>query len=118
VVLDSGGLLLDTPGLRELALMDDGEGLDQAFADVGSLFESLARECRFRDCRHAGEPGCAVARALDAGALDAGRLASYRKLARERERLAARTDLHARLERTRQIRRFQKIVRSATRRPK
>jgi ribosome biogenesis GTPase len=77
--LPSGGLLIDTPGMRELGLLDDAGGVDVSFADVALL----AAHCRFRDCGHAGEPGCAVEAAAAAGELPAERLASYRKLVRE-----------------------------------
>lgn len=74
-----GALLLDTPGIRELRVWDLDEGLEQTFPEI----DALARECRFRDCRHDAEPGCAVLAALAAGRLDPGRLASYRKLQAE-----------------------------------
>lgn len=84
-----GGLLVDNPGMRELALAEvDADAAAQLFADV----EALAARCRFRDCRHEAEPGCAVQAALAAGDLDARRLESYRKVlrddARHRETLA------------------------------
>lgn len=88
VPLPGGALLLDTPGMRELQLWSDGEGVDETFADI----EELARECRFRDCRHDAEPGCAVRAAIEGGTLDPGRLAGYRKLQRELRHLAARQD--------------------------
>jgi ribosome biogenesis GTPase len=74
-------LVIDTPGLRELALAD-GEGLAAAFDDL----EQVAADCRFSDCRHDGEPGCAVRRALTEGRLEHDRLAAYRKLEREARR--------------------------------
>ncbi len=77
--LPQGGCLIDTPGMRELKPTGE-ERLDSAaFADI----EQLARACRFRDCRHQHEPGCAVCAAIDAGQLDAARLGNYRKLAGE-----------------------------------
>jgi len=82
-VLPEGWLLIDMPGLRELRLWADEEALNQAFADV----DQLARQCRFRDCRHNGEPGCAVT-----GSLEEGRLASYHKLQREIEYLDRKED--------------------------
>ncbi len=82
--LPGGACLVDTPGMRELKPSGD-EHLEDGFADI----EALAAECRFRDCTHAREPGCAVQAALAAGRLDAGRLANYRKLAAE---LAAAAD--------------------------
>jgi ribosome biogenesis GTPase / thiamine phosphate phosphatase len=78
-VLPDGGCLIDTPGMRELGLWDAAEGIDQTFEDV----EILATGCRFRDCRHQGEPGCAVLAAVAAGELAEGRLASLDKLRRE-----------------------------------
>jgi ribosome biogenesis GTPase len=87
VVVPSGGVLIDTPGLRGLSLASDG-GMSQAFPDI----ESLAARCRFRDCRHDVEPDCAVTTALATGALDPGRFANYRKLNRELAADAGRTD--------------------------
>lgn len=92
VPLPGGALLLDTPGMRELQLWGDESGLDEAFADIAAL----AQDCRFRDCGHAGEPGCAVQAAVDRGGLDAPRLASWHKLQRELRRLATRQDARAR----------------------
>ena len=83
--LSGGGAVIDGPGIRELRLWDRG-GLDPAFADVASL----AAACRFRDCRHEGEPGCAVAAAVEAGDLDGARVENLRKLEREAELQAAR----------------------------
>ena len=77
--LPGGGCLIDTPGMRELGLWDAGDGIDRAFGEVAEL----AAACRYRDCQHRGEPGCAVAAALDNGALDAARFASFEKLRRE-----------------------------------
>lgn len=77
--LPGGAFLIDTPGMRELMPWADDGALDAAFADV----DALAADCRFRDCRHDGEPGCAVAGAVARGELDEDRLAGYRKLARE-----------------------------------
>lgn len=79
IVLDSGGILVDTPGMRELQLWDANEGFRQSFSDIEDLFEN----CRFRDCSHTKEPGCAVQEALTEGTLDEGRYASYVKLQKE-----------------------------------
>jgi ribosome biogenesis GTPase len=79
IPLPSGAMLIDTPGLRELQLWANEESLDQAFDDIAEL----AAQCRFRDCAHSGEIGCAVLGAVASGALDASRLKSYRKLRRE-----------------------------------
>jgi ribosome biogenesis GTPase len=74
-----GGWLIDTPGMRALRLTDVAEGIEAVFDDIAALAEG----CRFGDCAHDGEPGCAVQAAIDAGVLEAGRLARWRKLARE-----------------------------------
>lgn len=80
--LPHGGWLVDTPGMRELQLVDVGSALDDVFAEVASL----TAECRFSDCSHEAEPGCAVQKAIAAGTLDADRLRRYRKLIREDRR--------------------------------
>lgn len=80
--LPGGGLLIDVPGMRELAVAGIDEGLGAVFDDI----ESLASNCRFHDCRHETEPGCAVREAIDTGELDERRLASYLKLRRENQR--------------------------------
>lgn len=76
IPLHGGALLIDTPGMRELGLFDHGDGVREAFADV----EVLAAACRFADCSHDSEPGCAIREAIRGGELDPLRLASYRKL--------------------------------------
>ncbi len=80
VVRDAGGLVIDTPGMRELQLWET-DAVAETFGDVSEL----ASSCRFRDCRHDKEPGCAVKSAVDAGVIDAGRYASYLKLQAEQE---------------------------------
>jgi len=86
--LPGGGMLIDTPGLRELGIIDDEVGIDSVFDDIAEL----AGGCRFRDCRHEGEPGCAVRAAVESGELEAGRLASYHRLLRENAAAARRRD--------------------------
>jgi ribosome biogenesis GTPase len=86
--LPSGALLIDTPGMRELQLWTTGDGLEATFADI----EELAGDCRFRDCQHQGEPGCAVAAAIAAGDLSRDRLHNYRKLQREQQWIDQRQD--------------------------
>jgi len=88
--LPGGGLVLDTPGLRELQPWD-GAGIDRAFADK----DELAHCCRFSDCRHDGEPACAVRRAVETGRLAPERLENYRKLRREQAFLEIRRELGA-----------------------
>ncbi|HKG42895.1 MAG TPA: ribosome small subunit-dependent GTPase A [Gaiellaceae bacterium] len=90
--LPGGALLVDTPGLREVQLWDADEGLEQAFADV----DEVAGGCRFNDCAHMREPGCAVQQAIDEGRLPRERLESYRALQRELERLARKQDARLR----------------------
>ena len=80
--LAAGGWLIDTPGMRELQLADVESGVEAVFADI----VALARGCRFADCRHEGEPGCAVQMAIAAGELEADRLKRFRKLAAEETR--------------------------------
>lgn len=92
IVLPDGGVLIDTPGLRSIGLHDDGEGLSLTFPDV----EALIVTCRFSDCGHQSEPGCAVQAALADGSLDERRWGSWQKLQREAEWMAMRTDPAAR----------------------
>jgi ribosome biogenesis GTPase / thiamine phosphate phosphatase len=87
VLVPGGGLLLDTPGMRELELVDE-EGLETVFQDV----TALSAQCRFRDCRHDDEPGCAVREAVEAGSLATERLEHYRKLEREAQAFERRHD--------------------------
>jgi ribosome biogenesis GTPase len=87
-VLPSGALMIDTPGMRELQLWGTGTGLSAAFPDIAEL----AAGCRFADCSHASEPGCAVMRALESGLLDPGRYESYRKMEREMDHLETKLD--------------------------
>jgi ribosome biogenesis GTPase / thiamine phosphate phosphatase len=88
VLLPGGGLVLDTPGMRELQLWESSDGLSETFADV----EELAAKCRFSDCAHRTEPGCAVQAALEDGTLPFDRWASYKKLQRELAHLERRLD--------------------------
>lgn len=92
LVLPGGGVLIDTPGLRGVGLYDAEAGVEQVFAEI----TELAENCRFHDCAHEAEPGCAVLAALADGSLHQRRLDSYRKLLRENRRIAARTDARLR----------------------
>ena len=89
-----GGIIIDTPGMRELQLWDSDRALEDAFAEI----DALAADCRFRNCRHRQEPGCAVRAAVDAGNLPAIRLTHYLRLEDERAQLDRRRDELARLE--------------------
>jgi ribosome biogenesis GTPase len=109
VPLPGGGLLIDTPGMRELQLWAGEESLDGAFEDVAEL----AAECRFTDCAHDREPGCAVHAALAEGSLPPERWESYRKLQRELRFLAIRRDKAAQAEERRRRRTRQRSIRRA-----
>jgi ribosome biogenesis GTPase len=88
IPLSGGGVLIDTPGMRELGLIEDEGGVDTVFADIAEL----SGTCRFADCAHESEPGCAIREALAIGALDADRWQSYRKLQREIAAAERRSD--------------------------
>ncbi|MFE2941950.1 ribosome small subunit-dependent GTPase A [Streptomyces sp. NPDC059255] len=92
LVLPGGGVLIDTPGLRGVGLWDAVTGVGQVFSEI----EGLAEGCRFQDCAHTAEPGCAVLAAVEDGALAERRLDSYRKLLRENQRIVAKTDARLR----------------------
>jgi ribosome biogenesis GTPase len=114
VVLPTGACLVDTPGLKGVGLWLSDDGLDRAFADI----EELVPLCRFADCRHETEPGCAVLAAIDAGTLPERRLESWRKLQREAIWMASRTDARLRAEQSRKWRAIhQEMRRSGRARP-
>lgn len=108
ILLPGGGLIIDTPGLREIQLWEVGESLATAFSDI----DALASGCRFRDCQHETEPGCAVRAAVADGALPAERLDSYVTLRREADHLTERQDELAILEKNRKK---PKVVQNASR---
>lgn len=108
-LLPSGGALIDTPGIREVAVFGDGDGVDAAFDDIVALAEG----CRFRDCIHEAEPGCAVRAAAETGDLDADRLVQWHHLRRESAFWHRKTDLRARLDEKRRVRKFGRIVNEA-----
>jgi ribosome biogenesis GTPase len=110
IPLPDGGVLIDTPGMRELQLWDSG--------DVGTAFEdidALSAQCKFRDCRHREEPGCAVAAAVESGILSAGRLESYHKLQDEQAHHARQVDERAQIE---ERRRWKVLTKAAQKRVK
>lgn len=107
VLLPGGGAVIDTPGMREIRVWGDEDGLVDAFPEI----DDLATSCRFRDCRHESEKGCAVLEALEDGSLDQGRLDSFRKLRSEFESLHRRRRQQARMEERREGKRFAKMVR-------
>ena len=104
--LPGGGLVIDTPGLRAVGMWDSADGIDQAFSDVAAL----AGGCRFRDCRHDGEPGCAVEAAVESGVLSARRLESYRELQAEARFIGEQLDVRARQERKREDKLLAKTI--------
>jgi ribosome biogenesis GTPase len=112
VSLPSGGVLLDTPGLREIAVVDAGDGIEAAFPDI----EALAADCRFRDCTHSGEPGCGVAAGIERGELGQERLDSFHKLRRESRAAAMKTDARLRAEEARKWKIIHKSVRNLDKR--
>lgn len=101
--ISAGAVIIDTPGMRELQLMDCDDGIRLTFADI----DALATHCRFNDCQHLAEPGCAVQRAVTQGTLDVRRLTNYRKLNEEQARNSASLK-----EKRTQERQFSKMVKS------
>ena len=97
--LPSGGMLIDTPGLREVQLWGEGAGIENAFGDI----ETLALECRFSNCHHETEPGCAIRGAIEREELDPDRLENYRKLTRELSHLRQKLDIRERITNKRRI---------------
>lgn len=107
ILLPGGGMVIDTPGLRAVGMWESAEGIHRAFSDIAALAES----CRFRDCQHDGEPGCAVEAAVTDGTLAARRLESYRELQAEVRRLGEQLDVRARQERKREDKKLAKTIR-------
>lgn len=108
-LLPGGGVLIDTPGIRSVGLWTDADTVGASFADV----EELAEGCRFRDCAHGSEPGCAVRAAVDDGTLDPRRLDAWTAMRREAEAAMVRADEHAR---RKAERRFGRVVKDAQKR--
>ena len=104
IVAPNGGVLIDTPGMRELQLWDANEGIDQAFGEIAEL----AMDCKFRDCKHVNEPGCAVRSAVESGSLAAERLESFHKLGREEKFVAAKQDAAVRAAETKSLKKLMK----------
>lgn len=108
ITLPGGALIIDTPGMRELQLWDGSDGLSNLFEDI----ESIAAGCKFSDCTHVSEPGCAVLKALDEGVIDSGRFKSYNKMKREAAYAATQVDTRARLEEQKKWKNIAKLVRN------
>lgn len=106
ILLPGGGAVVDTPGMRELHLLDDSEGVDATFSDVAELIAG----CRFSDCSHNNEPGCRIREALENGTLDIKRYESYLKLQREAKHMVSALDSRMRYEQKKKIRSFAKQI--------
>ena len=104
----AGGMLIDTPGMREIQIWTDEEALTGSFEDV----DTLAARCRFNDCSHESEPGCAVREAIATGSLPESRLVSYRKFQRELEFFAEKQDAGLRSDKNKERRKFSKSIRN------
>jgi ribosome biogenesis GTPase len=111
-VLPEGGLVLDTPGMRELQLMVSEKGLRETFEDIGAV----ASLCRFGDCRHEGEPGCAVREALEEGTLDAERYHNYRKMQAEMRHTALLQDQRKSQEEKARVKRLTRALNNSQKR--
>lgn len=107
-----GGVIIDTPGMRELRLWDTQGGLETAFDEI----EALVDDCRFRDCQHRTEPGCAVRQAVEDGHISAGRLAHYHQLQDERTRLGERRDQLAELAEKQRVKKVHRAYRRVPKR--
>jgi ribosome biogenesis GTPase len=107
IPLPGGGAIIDTPGMRELQLWAGEDSLDEVFAEI----TALARGCRFGDCTHTGEPGCAVAQALTSGELDSSRWESFRKLGAEVRHRQTAQDIPASLAEKRKWKAIHKTIR-------
>jgi ribosome biogenesis GTPase len=106
IVLDDGTMVIDTPGMRELELWSADAGMEETFQDI----ESIAEDCRFRDCSHKEEPGCAVREALRSGEISEKRWNNYQKLKREAEFARTKEEQSARVQKKLQDRKFGKML--------
>jgi len=106
LLVPGGGVVIDTPGMRELALWGAADSIGRTFGDI----QELAASCKFRDCRHQSEPGCAVRAAVEAETLDAERVESFHKLEREEQFLEAKQDAALRARRNKELRQLMKSV--------
>lgn len=110
ILLPSGGMVIDTPGMRELHLLDDISGVDEAFADI----LSLSSGCRFKDCSHKAEPGCRIREAIADGTLDRKRLESFEKLQKEARYMASAMDDRIRREKKAENKKLGKLIKEIT----
>jgi ribosome biogenesis GTPase / thiamine phosphate phosphatase len=112
ILLPTGGLIIDTPGMREIQIWAGDEGLQETFADI----ETLTQQCRFRNCQHSNEPHCAVQQALEEGRLDYSRFLSYQKLQKELNYLARKQDQSANLAEKERWKKIHKAMRNHNKR--
>ena len=111
-VLPEGGLIIDTPGMRELGLWHAADGVEKNFSDMHNKIEELESQCRFSDCNHKSEPGCAVRDALKMSELSQEQYDRYRKLQREARRIKAKISTKARIEESSKRKAFSKSIRN------
>lgn len=111
-VLPEGGVVIDTPGMRELGLWHSGEGVEKNFSALHDQIQTLAEQCRFSDCAHKAEPGCAVQDALKMKELDQDQYNRYKKLQREARRAEAKISAKARVEESAKRKAFSKKIRN------
>ncbi len=107
ILMPRGCIIIDTPGIRELQLWTDEESLKETFDDI----ESLASQCRFNDCKHESEPGCAIIAAMEDGSLDRDRFKNYLKLQREILHMVVRKEYRARMDRSNKWKQIEKMRR-------
>lgn len=112
ILLPTGGLIMDTPGMREIQIWGGDEGLQETFADI----EILVQQCRFRNCQHYNEPGCAVQQALAEGILDDSRFLNYQKLQKELNYLSRKQDQRAQLAEKERWKKIHKAMRNHNKR--
>ncbi|MBV1758606.1 MAG: ribosome small subunit-dependent GTPase A [Dethiosulfatibacter sp.] len=110
VPMASGGVIIDTPGMREIQIMDVETSLDKTFTDV----EVLAKNCRFNNCQHQSEPGCAINEALEDGTLDRSRWENYIKMKKEIDYFIRKTDKKAESEYWNKIKKRSKLIKEIT----
>ena len=106
MLLQRGGIVIDTPGMREIGMWESESGLSKTFPDL----EEIASQCYFRDCHHAGEPGCAIADAIESGMIDPGRLNHYRKLEAELRFQDSKTNVQLRQAKKAHAKRMSKAI--------
>ncbi len=113
IVIKDKGIVIDTPGMREIQLLDNMDGIDNSFKDISDI----AKECKFKDCKHIKEPGCAVRYAINDGTLSLERLESYNKLIREAQYIERKNNIKSQLEYKKNIVKFSKDIKNIKNRP-